>query len=89
MKFFKLRNWTTIKNQYHLLDSKCFQWMQMVDALNTPWKQFIREQNTNNLSLHDDYFIKKTVYSLVNLKVVSDIFCHKVALGVRLMILFT
>ena len=68
MKFFKLRNWTAIKNQYHLLDSKCFQWMQMVDALNTPWKQSITEQNTNNLSLHDHYFIKKTVYSPGKLK---------------------
>ena len=34
--------------------------MQLVDALKTPWKQSIREQNTNlnGLSLYDHHLIK-------------------------------
>ena len=42
----KLKNWTTIKNEYRLLESKSFHWVQLVDALKTLWKQSIREQNT-------------------------------------------
>ena len=36
--------------------------MQLVDALETPWKQPIGEQNTNLncLSLYDHHLIKKT-----------------------------
>ena len=47
----------------YLLESKCSQWMQLVDALETPWKQSIREQNTNlnGLSLYDHHFIKKQI----------------------------
>ena len=53
----KLKNWTVIRNEYHLLESKNFRWMQLVDALKTPWKQSIREQNTNlnGLSLYDHH----------------------------------
>ena len=43
----ELKNWAAINNEYHLLESKSFQWMQLIDALKTPWKQSIREQNTN------------------------------------------
>ena len=45
----------------YLLESKCSQWKQLIDALKTPWKQSIREQNTNlnGLSLYDHHFIKK------------------------------
>ena len=32
----KLKNWRTIKNEYHLLKFKSFQWGQLVDALKTP-----------------------------------------------------
>ena len=62
----KLKNWTAIKNVYHLLESKSFQWMQLVAALNTIWKHSISEQNTNlnGLSLYDQHLIKKQVYSL-------------------------
>ena len=58
----KLKNWTPIKNEYHLLESKSFQWMQLVDTLETTCKQSIREQNTNlnSLSLYDHHLIKKT-----------------------------
>ena len=41
--------------------------MQFVDALDRPWKQSIREQNTNlnGLGLYDYHLIKKKqVYSL-------------------------
>ena len=31
----KLKNWTAIKNKYHLLESKSFQWMQLVDVFMT------------------------------------------------------
>ena len=36
----KLKNWTTIKNEHHLLESKTLQCLQLVDA----WKQSIREK---------------------------------------------
>ena len=29
----KLKKWTTAKNEYHLLESKGFRWMQLVDTL--------------------------------------------------------
>ena len=65
----KLKNWTTIKNEYHLLESKSFQWVQLVDTLKRPWKQSIREQNTNLncLSLYDHHLIllKKTKFILL------------------------
>ena len=44
--------------------------MQLVDALKTPWKQSIREQNKNlsSLSLYDHHNIKKyQAYSLCKL----------------------
>ena len=66
----KLKNWRTIKNEYHLLKFKSFQWGQLVDALKTPWKQSIREQdaNLNRLSLYEHHLIKKTKFVLyVNL----------------------
>ena len=52
---------TTAKNENHLLGSKSFQWMQLVDALETSWKQSKREQNTNinSLSLYQHHLIKK------------------------------
>ena len=28
----KLKYWTTIKNEYRLFESKCFQWLQLVDS---------------------------------------------------------
>ena len=57
----KLKNRTAIKNGYHLLEPKSLQWIQLVDALETPWKQSIREQNTNLncLSLYDHQKKKK------------------------------
>ena len=63
----KLKNWTSIKNQYDLLESKSFQRMQLVDALDTSWKQFIREQSTrlNKLSLSDYHRIKITKFILL------------------------
>ena len=63
----KLKNWTSIKNKYHLLESKGFQWEKLVDASKTPSKQSIREQNTNLnvLSLYDHRLIKKTKYILL------------------------
>ena len=63
----KLKNWTAFKNEYHLLGSKNFQWMQLVDALKTLSKEFAREENTclNDLSLYIHHVIKKKqVYSL-------------------------
>ena len=35
-----LKNWTTIKNEDHLLESKSFHCVQLVDA----WKQSLREK---------------------------------------------
>ena len=63
----KLKNWTPIKNQYDLLESKSFQRMQLVDALDTSWEQFIREQSTrlNKLSLSDYHRIKITKFILL------------------------
>ena len=63
----KLKNWTSIKNQYDLLESKSFQRMQLVDALDTSWKQFIREQSTRliKLSLSDYHRIKITKFILL------------------------
>ena len=63
----KLKNWTSIKNQYDLLESKSFQWMQLVDALDTSWKQFIREQSTNlnKIGLSDYHRIKITKFILL------------------------
>ena len=63
----KLINWTAIKNEYHLLESKSFHWMQVVDVLQAPRKQSIIEQNTklNGFGLFDHHLIKKKqVYSL-------------------------
>ena len=55
----ELKKWTAIANEYHLLESKSFQWMQLVDALETPWKRSIRKQNTNlnSLGLYDHHLI--------------------------------
>ena len=39
----KLKNWTTVKKEYHLLESQSMQWMQLVNALDTPWPQSMRE----------------------------------------------
>ena len=50
-----------------IVESKSFQWMQLVDALKKPWKQSIREQNTNlnSGSIYGHHLIKKSqVYSL-------------------------
>ena len=47
----KLKNVTAIKNECHLLELKSFQWMQLVDALETSWRQSTREQNINLNSL--------------------------------------
>ena len=50
-----------------IVESKSFQWMQLVDDLEKPWKQSIREQNTNlsSASLYRHHPIKKSkVYSL-------------------------
>ena len=60
----KLKNWTTIKKEYHLLKLKRFKWVQLVDALKTPWKQSIRKQNAhlNDLSLYDRHLIKKNKF---------------------------
>ena len=43
----KLKSWTAIKNEHHLIESKSFHCMQLVDALETPWKRSTRGQNTN------------------------------------------
>ena len=37
----KLKNWIEIKDKYHALESKRYQWRKLVDALETPWKQAI------------------------------------------------
>ena len=49
-----------MNNEYYLLESESFQWMQLVDALETSWKQSIREKNTNlnSLSFYDHHLIK-------------------------------
>ena len=50
-----------------ILESKSFQWMQLVDTLEKPWKQSIKEQNTNlnSGSIYGNHLIKKSqVYSL-------------------------
>ena len=50
-----------------IVESKSFPWMQLVDALKKPWKQSIREQNTNlnSGSIYGHHLIKKSqVYSL-------------------------
>ena len=41
--------------------------MQLVDALKAPWKQSIREQNTNlnGLSLYNHHLIEKTKFGLL------------------------
>lgn len=59
-----MKNWTRVKNEYYLLKSKGFQWVELVDGLKTHWKQSIREQNTNlnSLSLYDHQ--KSQVYSV-------------------------
>ena len=63
----KLKNRTAIKNGYHLLEPKSLQWIQLVDALETPWKQSIRAQNTNlnSLRLYDHHLIKKNKFILL------------------------
>ena len=38
-----LKNWTAIKNEYHLLETTSYKWVQLVDGLKTPWKQSIRK----------------------------------------------
>ena len=43
----KSKSLTAIKNESHLLDSKSFQQMQLVDPLKTPWQQPIGKQNAN------------------------------------------
>ena len=65
----KLKNWKSIKNEYHLLESKIFHWMQSVDALETRWKQSTREQNTNlnSLIIFDHYLTENKFFLLVNL----------------------
>ena len=62
----KLKN-RTIKNEHDLLESKSFQWVQLVDALKTPYEQSIREQNTisNGLSLYNHQLIKKPKFILL------------------------
>ena len=56
---------TETENEYNLLESKSFQWMQFADALEAPRKQSIREQNTNlnSLSFYDHHLIKNTLFS--------------------------
>ena len=77
----KLKGGIAIKNECHLLESKSFQWMQLVDAFETSWKQSIREQNTNlnSLSLYDHHLKKKQVYSLGKLN--SKELCNTLILG--------
>ena len=65
----KLENWRTIKNKYHLLLFESFHWVQLVGALKTAWKQFIREPNINlnDSNLYDYYLVKKMFILLINL----------------------
>ena len=42
-----IKLWVEIKDDFHLLESEKFQWMQLVNALGTSWKTSIKEEKAN------------------------------------------
>ena len=62
-----LKMWVKIKEDFHLLEYKKLQQMQLINALGTSWKKSIKEENANliTLSIYDHHIIKNNrIFSL-------------------------
>ena len=63
------KSWETLKNEYHLDDKLCFQWIQLIHAIPLMWKQKINDRKENvetNYVAQDHHLIKNTTVIVLN-----------------------
>ena len=63
------KSWETLKNEYHLDNKLCFQWIQLIHAIPLMWKQKINDSKENvetNYVAQDHHLIKNTTVIVLN-----------------------
>ena len=55
------KNWNTLKHEYDLQNNLYFQWMQLISAIPSNWKNIIKQNNDiNTFTATQHYFIQNS-----------------------------